>query len=105
MRPRDPFAFQVCPLLLSIFRDRIDFPLMVRCMRAATTLLRDFGHTLVHQCEPVNVPWYTILTPWQTTMQHRLTFQMCLVLSLFTTLLIYYTRRKCTLSLSLLVVF
>ena len=32
---------------------RIDFPLMVRVLRAVTTLLRDFGSRLVDQCEPL----------------------------------------------------
>jgi hypothetical protein len=47
------FCVQVCPLLLQILHERIEFPLFVRIMRAFTTLLRDFGHVLIKQCEPL----------------------------------------------------
>lgn len=41
----------MCPLLLQILHERIEFPLFVRVIRAFTTLLRDFGHVLITQCE------------------------------------------------------
>ena len=45
---------QVCPLLLHLLKDRLAFPLAVRVLRTVATLLRDFGRSLVDQCEPVS---------------------------------------------------